>query len=183
MFDYFYSGGACCQVLSEKFFADPRACCHLTWGYMLSVGQEGLMRLSSRRAVLGDLSLLREWYADPTTVKNMFLPPSDETEFALYMLRPYRYMVVAGDVPVGTFTLEPHGMSAIVGVLLCPESRGQGRSREVFKLIESAARLHGFRVLSADIYADNAPGVSSFLGNGYRMFLWFEKNLDADETP
>lgn len=136
-------------------------------------------KLISRKAVLGDLAVLRAWYTDPETVKNMYLPPSDETEFALYILKPHRYMVEDGGVPIGTFSLEPHGMSAIVGVLMRPESRGQGKSKEVFGLIESAATTHGFRVLSADIYADNASGVSAFLGSGYRMFLWFEKNLDT----
>jgi RimJ/RimL family protein N-acetyltransferase len=135
--------------------------------------------LISRKAVLSDLPLLRGWYSDPETVKNMYLPPSDETEFALYMLKPHRYMVVDGGEQIGTFSLEPHGMSAIVGILMRPESRGQGKSKGVFGLIEAAAKSHGFRVLSADIYADNAPGVSAFLGGGYRMFLWFEKNLDS----
>jgi len=132
----------------------------------------------ARRAQLDDLQDLHQWYNDVRVSKNMYMPPEGETDFAVYMLRPYRYMVVAGDAKVGTFTLVPQGEhSAIVGILLAPEFRGRGYSKEVMRLLEEAARSHGFKVLTADIYTDNTQAVSTFLANGYRAFQWFEKNL------
>lgn len=140
------------------------------------------VELVVRDAEIGDLPTLKLWYSSPEARKFLYATPPDPTEFALYILKPHRFIVekktTGATVPVGTFSLEASGTNARVGVLIGDEHRGTGLFSLMVPLIEREAEALGIRVLSADIYSDNEAAIRGFGGAGFRKFLWFEKNID-----
>jgi RimJ/RimL family protein N-acetyltransferase len=133
--------------------------------------------VSCRKVTLGDLSLLRKWYDNDECRRQLYAAPDDDTDFAFYMLQPYRYIVMVGSIGVGTFKLEKQGVAGVLGLLVAPEWRGKGLSQEIIRLAEAEAKKLGFHVLSVDIYSDNQAAVASFVGSGFREFVWYEKNI------
>lgn len=123
------------------------------------------------------MAVLKGWYSDSDSHRQLYSPPEDETLFAYYMLQPHRFMVTAGTAPVATFRIEEQGTAAILGLLVAPSHRGLGLSSRVLILAEAAAKKLGFNVLSVDIYSDNKPALSAFASAGFREFVWYEKNI------
>ena len=137
-------------------------------------------KLSFRKVAITDIPLLKGWYQDSESSKQLYATPEDDTEFAYYMSRPHRFVVETSEGPVATFTLEPHGVSAVIGLLVNPTLRGKRLASKTLEFAEQAASELGFRVLSADIYSDNKAAIAAFNSSDFREFIWYEKNIGAD---
>ena len=134
--------------------------------------------VSLRRAALTDLPVLRAWCLDAASRGRPVRLPSDPTEFAVEALGGIRYVVEKGGLPVASFSFLQKGPAvAEVDWLVPKEHDGGGFLGKVLVLAQEAALAHGFRVLSASVFADSGSEVGDFVGAGFRTCLWFEKNL------
>ena len=67
---------------------------------------------------------------------------------------------------IGTFSIVIH-----------QRYRGVGYGNKLMKLIEREAARIGYKTLRADVYADNPAAMGLLTKNGFREFVWYEKNL------
>jgi len=139
--------------------------------------RRGQTQLKCRKVTLADISLLRAWYSDKESKHQLYAAPSDETEFAYYMLQPHRFIVTESGNPIATFKIEEQGAAAVLGLLVAPDHRGRGVSKKVLQIAEEKSKDLGFHVLSVDIYSDNAAARAAFVAAGFREFIWYEKNI------
>lgn len=137
----------------------------------------GLRPTRAVRATRADVRLWRSLHADDN---NMMYPlPTRDGALWKQLTETNAHIVVDGvGCVIGAFTLRiiAPGIASF-GVVVSKELRGSGCGVRVMELCESVARNLGIRTLRADVYTDNAPAQGLLKSQGFREFLWLEKNL------
>lgn len=123
-----------------------------------------------------------EMYRDEAVKKQMYAAPIfSEDDFIKYIKSRSAYTVFMDDRPIGGFTLSAEkDRIGTFGFVIHSDWRGKGLSHEIIKRIEQKARDQGLHTLRGDVYIDNYPCIRALESNGFRRFIWFEKNLNSD---
>jgi RimJ/RimL family protein N-acetyltransferase len=127
-----------------------------------------------------DMSFWMSLYGDPEVKQQMYAVPM-ESESALWDCLAKRtkvYTVWDHDQRVGGFSLgEVSPFIATFGIALHADWRGKGFGHPLVHLLEAEAIKSGYKTLRADVYADNLNSIRLLERDGFRKFIWLEKNL------
>lgn len=109
----------------------------------------------------------------------MYALPADDRTLWSQLSRCNAHLAFDGvDCLVGGFTLTllAPGLAS-VGIMVERSLRRSGYGAKLMGLVEETARALGVRTLRADVYAENAAAIALLQGQGFREFVWLEKNL------
>ena len=125
-----------------------------------------------------------EIYRDHTVKHQMYAAPTEsEKDFIEYLKPRLVYTVFFDDKPIGGFTLtKEKDRIGTFGIVLHPSYRGKGFSKCIMEELELKAREEDLLTLRADVYSDNYPCIRALEKNGFRRFIWFEKNINPNKT-
>jgi RimJ/RimL family protein N-acetyltransferase len=119
-------------------------------------------------------------YKDEVVRHQMYAAPTScEDELIKYLSARVVYTVFQDQKAIGGFTLTPEkDRIATFGIVLHPTARGKKISHLIMQEIESKAKELGMLTLRGDVYSDNVPCIKALEKNGFRKFIWFEKNIN-----
>lgn len=131
------------------------------------------------RATRDDMLFWLEIYKDEEVRRQMYAAPTASTD-ALWDYLSHRHVFTAwaGKKRFGGFTLTiEKGLLATFGIVIHPEFRDCGYGPTLLGMLESEARKLGIKTLRADVYDDNHACIRMLNGEGFRRFIWMEKNI------
>ncbi|MCQ2540226.1 MAG: GNAT family N-acetyltransferase [Acetatifactor sp.] len=120
------------------------------------------------------MDLIYELASDPETRAQSFI--TEAIPYATHKLwftktleNPDRklYVVLHGDVPVGSYRLDLKGDQAEIGYTVAPGYRHRGYGKELLKYGEKQAKSLGLKVLTAQVKKGNAASLKLFRSLGY----------------
>jgi RimJ/RimL family protein N-acetyltransferase len=120
-----------------------------------------------------------EIYQDPETQRQVYQTPNGDSKELLHHLQSKDCrVVILNDHPIGIFNIyDQKDEIACVGISLHPSFRGQRLAHHLLDEAEKEARLRGVMVIRADVYIDNISSIKTLKAQGFREFIWLEKNL------
>jgi RimJ/RimL family protein N-acetyltransferase len=126
-----------------------------------------------------DLPFWLEIYKDDEVRKQMYAAPTGSAEeLWSYLSHRKVFTVWVEKKCVGGFTITiEKDLLATFGIAIHPEFRGCGYGAKIMGLLESEARKLGLKTLRADVYEDNHPCIRMLNRDGFRRFIWMEKNI------
>jgi RimJ/RimL family protein N-acetyltransferase len=126
-----------------------------------------------------DLPFWLEIYTNDEVSRQMYAAPTGSAEELWnYLSHRKVFTVWVEKKRVGGFTITiEKDLLATFGIAIHPGFRGCGYGRAIMGLLESEARKLGLRTLRADVYEDNDPCIRLLNRNGFRRFIWMEKNI------
>jgi RimJ/RimL family protein N-acetyltransferase len=141
-----------------------------------------MTKLNAHLFTKDDLPFWKELYADPEVKRQMYALPSFTDDELLEYLLPdssnVTQVVTMNGKPIGGFTIRKETATrGTFGIVIQKKYRKRGLSLEIMKLLEAKASKMRLAVLRADVYADNLASIKMLEQNGFRPFIWFEKNL------
>ena len=134
---------------------------------------------SGSRATEADMSFWLEMYRDEEVKKQMYAAPLETPSDLWDYLSPRQVFTVWLNANrVGGFTISlERDLLATFGIVIHPTHRKKRISQFVVQQLEKEAKKMGVKTLRADVYDDNFACIKSLSGQGFRRFIWMEKNI------
>jgi len=130
-------------------------------------------------ATKDDMSFWLEIYRDDEVRNQMYAAPIQSTE-ELWTYLSNRMVFTAwvdGD-RIGGFTItREKDLMVTFGIAIHPDYRKRGLGKTLMGLLEIEASKMGTKTLRADVYEDNQPCIRLLNRDGFRRFIWMEKNI------
>jgi GNAT superfamily N-acetyltransferase len=137
------------------------------------------VNMSCSPASMEDMPFWLEIYGDGEVRKQMYSAPINSPgELWNYLLNRKVFTAWIDGLRVGGFTISAEkDLLATFGLVLHPSHRERGYGSNLLELLESEAKKLGIKTLRADIYEDNYPCIKLLNRDGFRRFIWMEKNI------
>jgi ribosomal protein S18 acetylase RimI-like enzyme len=130
-------------------------------------------------ATMEDMPFWLEIYRDKEVRNQMYAAPIQSAEeLWTYLSNRNVFTAWVDGNRIGGFTITMEkDLLATFGIAIHPQYRKRGWSIHLMRLLENEASRMGVKTLRADVYEDNQPCIRALNGNGYRRFIWMEKNI------
>ena len=128
---------------------------------------------------LEDMLFWLEIYRDDEVRKQMYAAPTESAEELWNYLSKRKFFTAwIGGKRIGGFTLSiEKDLLATFGIVLHSSYRNRGLGPCLVALLQSEAKKLGIKTLRTDVYEDNQRCIKVLNRDGFRKFVWMEKNI------
>ena len=118
-------------------------------------------------------------YRDKEVKRQMYAAPTESPEILwTYISSRHAYTVWDKAQRIGVFSIsKERDLLATFGIAIHPDFRGSGYGKDIIRLLTETALSLGIKTLRADVYEDNRACIKVLAADGFRKFIWMEKNL------
>jgi ribosomal protein S18 acetylase RimI-like enzyme len=137
------------------------------------------IEMSCTSATLEDMSFWLEIYSDEEVRNQMYAAPLQSAdELWSYLSNRKVFTAWVDGNRIGGFTItREKDLIATFGIAIHPDYRTRGWGKSLMRLLEIEASKMAVKTLRADVYEDNQPCIKMLKSDGFRRFIWMEKNI------